>query len=808
MQLIFPLDTAIDKIHGSGYITGQKYSTPFTGAFRMILHHKVRWFCLLVLFSHVRAVELSALHYIDASGLPLAPYPMATPVQVEGTVTVGTGMLNKTQLEIFIQDHSAAINVYAGRIWPLNIQTGDSIRVQGKIGQYRGLTEIVDVTDIQILAQGVPVPDPLVLTCAQVTESVIQNCEPNESRLIRLNRVQVIADNHPEYTIGDGSGCCTLYLDPDVEATAPQGHFDVVGILKQYDATLPYTDGYEIVPRSSADFISLNGPQFLQRPHETEITSESVLFAWRTSTPATASIKYRMLNSTEWQAFGDSTELFNHRFRLQGLSSSFIYEGYVTAGNTDGYTQTPLFYFMPSSSASSGKIDIFFNQTVQNEKAGSATANQNVDLAAKMIEWIDQAHYSLDICFYSMTHAAVVDAMGRAKQRGVSVRFIYEEENYSSEIERLIKAYGVPAIHDHFGENSGEGYMHNKFLIIDHRDKSNALDDILLTGSANATYSGATRNAENLVFIQDETVCAAYTIEFNEMWGSDHETPNAEFSRFGSRKKNNTPHRFNVGGVWIEQYMSPTDATESAIVDVIDQAQQSLCFCIYSYTSSTIAKAMQARYYTVRGFRLAGVFDAESSLDFNNQYSSIKGTGYSPWSPTGDVWIDILPQLLHHKYLIADAGANTATVVTGSHNWSYSANQKNDENTLIFHDPGIAGLYLQEFTARYRESGGQGEMPTLVQSSIPNIWQLQGNYPNPFNQSTTILFSHSNAENNCETLIIYDRLGRIVRSLTLPRQDERITWDGSDSRNRPVPSGVYLGRLKNHQQTIKMVLIR
>ena len=63
---------------------------------------------------------------------------------------------------------------------------------------------------------------------------------------------------------------------------------------------------------------------------------------------------------------------------------------------------------------------------------------------------------------------------------------------------------------------------------------------------------------------------------------------------------------------------------------------------------------------------------------------------------------------LHHKYAIVDAEplGYTPYVITGSHNWSSSAENRNDENTLIIQDDGTANYYLQEFAARYYEAGG------------------------------------------------------------------------------------------------------
>src|SRR2546425_7892450 len=38
----------------------------------------------------------------------------------------------------------------------------------------------------------------------------------------------------------------------------------------------------------------------------------------------------------------------------------------------------------------------------------------------------------------------------------------------------------------------------------------------------------------------------AYTLEFNEMWGSSTDAPNASSSRFGARKLDDTPHKFAI----------------------------------------------------------------------------------------------------------------------------------------------------------------------------------------------------------------------------------------------------------------------
>ena len=48
-----------------------------------------------------------------------------------------------------------------------------------------------------------------------------------------------------------------------------------------------------------------------------------------------------------------------------------------------------------------------------------------------------------------------------------------------------------------------------------------------------------------------------------------------------------------------------------------------------------------------------------------------------------------------------------STVITGSFNFTKSADQENDDNVLVIHNPELAKLYLQEFDRVW----GQGKNP-------------------------------------------------------------------------------------------------
>ncbi|MBI5265774.1 MAG: T9SS type A sorting domain-containing protein [candidate division Zixibacteria bacterium] len=95
--------------------------------------------------------------------------------------------------------------------------------------------------------------------------------------------------------------------------------------------------------------------------------------------------------------------------------------------------------------------------------------------------------------------------------------------------------------------------------------------------------------------------------------------------------------------------------------------------------------------------------------------------------------------------------------------------------------------------------------------SIPTGFALMGNYPNPFNPTTTIEYS---LERTHEVqLVIYNTLGRRVRRLVdqvQPHGVHRVGWDARDDEGRAVASGVYFYRLSVGEEARvgKMVLVR
>ncbi len=94
---------------------------------------------------------------------------------------------------------------------------------------------------------------------------------------------------------------------------------------------------------------------------------------------------------------------------------------------------------------------------------------------------------------------------------------------------------------------------------------------------------------------------------------------------------------------------------------------------------------------------------------------------------------------------------------------------------------------------------------------LPENFALHQNYPNPFNPVTTLRYDLP--ENSLVNIIIYDLLGRQVKTLVNQTQDagfKSIIWDATNDYGKPVSAGVYLYKIQagDFVQTNKMVLLK
>ena len=96
-------------------------------------------------------------------------------------------------------------------------------------------------------------------------------------------------------------------------------------------------------------------------------------------------------------------------------------------------------------------------------------------------------------------------------------------------------------------------------------------------------------------------------------------------------------------------------------------------------------------------------------------------------------------------------------------------------------------------------------------NGLPAEFALLQNYPNPFNPITS--FRYELPEQSHVTIVIYDMLGREVRTLVNTTQDagfKLVIWNATNDYGKPVSAGVYLYQIQAGEfvQTKKMVLLK
>ena len=165
------------------------------------------------------------------------------------------------------------------------------------------------------------------------------------------------------------------------------------------------------------------------------------------------------------------------------------------------------------------------------------------------------------------------------------------------------------------------------------------------------------------------------------------------------------------------------------------------------------------------------------------------GTGYAWFDDVGVIewgeWqsADILPQNIINPNDYYYIQFKTDTEVANP-SFTYTETNYSSESTLIENEP---------FT------------------QLPQTFQLYQNYPNPFNPMTTI--SYQLAETMQIDISIYNIMGQLVKTLVNEEQEagyHTIVWDGKNQDDKPLPSGVYLYRIKSddYQDTKKMLIMK
>ncbi|MBX9257708.1 competence protein ComE [Desmonostoc muscorum CCALA 125] len=419
-------------------------------------------------------------------------------------------------------------------------------------------------------------------------------------------------------------------------------------------------------------------------------------------------------------------------------------------------------------------VQVYFNhsQSWEYKELYRQQTRLGDDLEKQIVDTISQAKSTVDVAVQELRLPKVAQALVDRQKAGVKVRLILENtysRSWSSftpeEVEKLDKRERqryqefrqfidinhdnqltpteinqrdaliilqnakIPSLDDQADGSAGSSLMHHKFVIVDNR--------IVIITSANFTLSdtfgdytnpSTLGNANNLLQIDSPELASLFTEEFNIMWGDG---PGGKpDSRFGLQKPLRLPKQITLDKTKITVQFSPTSPTEAwtnssngLIGKTLDSARGSIDLALFVFSEQRLANILENRHQ--QNVQIRALIEPQFAYRPYSEALDMMGVALSnkckyevdnhPWqNPITTVGVPVLPKgdLLHHKFAVID----NQTVITGSHNWSDAANNRNDETLIVIESPIVAAHYVREFARLYAKI--KPGLPPTIQQKI------------------------------------------------------------------------------------------
>lgn len=300
---------------------------------------------------------------------------------------------------------------------------------------------------------------------------------------------------------------------------------------------------------------------------------------------------------------------------------------------------------------------------------------------------------------------------------------------------------GIPTINRLL---KSKGLGHNKFAVVSDANGPKAV----WTGSTNWSTTGLCTQVNNGLLIEHKGVARLY----RQQWDRLKAASPPEFDPAGFPAAlvdaNDTPHTLSVGRakatVWFTRTSDGRDM--DALREVISSAKEAILFLMFTPGKqglhTLIGQRANEKNMYIRGV-VSTLGNEKGDSDKNvldiqlmssdrkfvpDRYSVVQPQGVDaalgPW--LGEVTrktflTQIGHAIVHSKVLVVDPLSDNPVIVTGSHNFSASASEKNDENLVIVRGQKklarAYAAYVMSVYQHYRYRSYIREM--LAQGKIP-----------------------------------------------------------------------------------------
>lgn len=128
-----------------------------------------------------------------------------------------------------------------------------------------------------------------------------------------------------------------------------------------------------------------------------------------------------------------------------------------------------------------------------------------------------------------------------------------------------------------------------------------------------------------------------------------------------------------------------------AIEQAMETAVDELFICVFTISDDRLSDAILSAHRS--GLSVRVISDNDKMHDRGSDVERLYQAGV-------DVRIDRSPEHMHHKFMVIDG----RTVMTGSYNWTRSAETRNEENLVAIDDHIMASHFTTEFTRIWNNS--------------------------------------------------------------------------------------------------------
>jgi phosphatidylserine/phosphatidylglycerophosphate/cardiolipin synthase-like enzyme len=305
--------------------------------------------------------------------------------------------------------------------------------------------------------------------------------------------------------------------------------------------------------------------------------------------------------------------------------------------------------------------------------------------------------------FFEFKNQRIYDALKAAKQRGATIKVLYDGDTQREGNEVALDGSGIVSL-TKARTRSGQ-FAHNKFLVF----RQNHVSQEVWTGSTNLSENGIFGHSNNAHLVRDPALAERYYQYWLLLESDKTRKPTAtKVASFGQVP----PLAWNeeVMAVFsprldlsaLDWYAALADGAQRALFATYAFGMNERFVSVYDRPDQVLRFALMEKKGNGRTFK-----EQTAEIDRIRRHpNTIVSVGNRVTLNSFDRWLAEIDQVVdeahvlyvHTKYMLIDPLGPNPTVIVGSANFSEASTDTNDENMLVIRgNPAVADIYLGEF---------------------------------------------------------------------------------------------------------------